>query len=175
MHEEAGELQFREVLNSWLIGLARSMQGIGQQDQAIGQVRRFGAQHGGLASTVTLAAEEDTARAEVARCGDGVSEALAIACGVAGARGAVGAGVAEREIASQDVESVSGEIFGECDQQDGLGVAAGAVSEHYGGGGIGGRAMEESANWGVERGVDERLLCGINRHLSRFSCAIEFV
>ena len=122
-----------------------------------------------------MAAQKDSGWGKFAGCGDRVSQALAIACGVAGARGAVGAGVAEREVASQDVEFVRGEIFGERDQQGGLGVAAGAVSEHYGGAGIGGRAMEESAYWGIERGVGERLLCGINRHLSRFSCAIEFV
>ncbi len=66
--------------------------------------------------------------------------------------------LAEGEIAAKDGESGGGEGLGEGDEQRGLAVGAGAVSENEGGvGDCRSRFVEEAAHGRVGRGVVKRL------------------
>ena len=76
-----------------------------------------------------MAAEEDFARHHLPHCGDGILQAGAIAGGVGGAGRAVGSGLAVRQVAAQNGESVRSESLCERDQQRGLSVGTGAMRQ----------------------------------------------
>ena len=59
VHEERGRAQVRKVLRALLLGTARRMERVGQQQQARNQLWFFGAEHAGLTATVGVAAQDD--------------------------------------------------------------------------------------------------------------------
>jgi hypothetical protein len=65
LYEKHWDLQFGKVLGAELIGLARRMQRIGKQEQAIRHAGFVRAQHGGLPSTVRLPADKDSLLSEL--------------------------------------------------------------------------------------------------------------
>jgi len=123
------------MLGALLLGLARRMQRVGEQEEGgnwLGVFCGLGAEHAGLASAIGVAAEEEAAGNYFFQGGERVLQAGAVAGGVAGAGRAEGSRLAIGEIAAQDGESGGGESFGEGDEQRGLRVGTGAVGEDEG-------------------------------------------
>ena len=122
MDEERGSVQVGEMLGTLLLGLARGMQRVREQEQARDQVglglTQFGGEHAGLAAAIGVTAEEELpglVRINIPtspntgekwgtqvcfKRGDGVSESLTVAGGVAVAGWAEGSDLAEGEISS---------------------------------------------------------------------------
>ena len=121
-HEQRWRAQVGEVLGALLLGLARGMERVGEQEQRGDQARLFGAEHAGLASAVGVTAEKNFARHQLFHRGNRVLQPGAIAGGVAGAGGTEGSHLPIREITTQNGEPGGAEGLGERDQQRGLGV-----------------------------------------------------
>src|SRR5271154_404815 len=106
-------MQVEKMLGAELLGLARRMQGIRQQEEAGSQSRSFfrgllrslGAEHAGLPSTIRVAADKYAARREILQDCDCILQASAIAFAVARSRRAVGPILAVGEIAAQHDEA----------------------------------------------------------------------
>jgi len=130
------------------------VQRVGEQEQAVSQFGGFGAEHGGLASAVGVAAEVDSPGSELSQPCYGIAEALAVASGVAGAGRAEAAKLAERQVAAQDGEAGGGEGVRERAQQWRLAVGARAVGQYEAVGQPDGTVEEASNRW-VEAEVCE--------------------
>lgn len=129
MDEESRRMKPGQMLGAWLIGPAGSMQRIRKKQQAVGDIF-FGKKHAGLATAITLPAEEDTTRNELPHCGDGIFQAFAVASGVAGARRTEFSQLAKWQITAENGESRCGKSFCERDQECRLRVAACSVSKN---------------------------------------------
>ena len=141
--EERGRAQVGEMLGALLLGLARGMQRVGEQQQRrelnpvprrracwIGVRRRSGRRGNGCASFDSPRRRlRRRGKVNLSHSGDGVFQTGAVAGSVAGAGRAEGSGLAIGQVAAQDGETGGGESFSQSDQQGGLGVGAGAVGE----------------------------------------------
>lgn len=85
MHEQYWCLQLGEVRGTQLRGLARRVQGIRLQEQAIDKSRHFRRQHTGLAPAIRMSAEPDLIGLLLAKFHDLFTKTLAIARRVTGA------------------------------------------------------------------------------------------
>src|SRR5579871_921053 len=105
MNEERGRAQVREMLRALLLGTARGMQRIREQEQAGGEIGFFGAEHAGLTSPIRMAANAYPSRDHFSDGGHCVFQTGAVACGVAGAGRPEGSYLAKREIAAEHCET----------------------------------------------------------------------
>src|SRR5260370_26788398 len=110
------------MLSTHLVGLARRMQRVGEQQQTRDKFRLFGTEHAGLASAVGVSAEGNASGYYFLHRGDGVAQAGTITGRIARAGRSVSPQLAIREVAAQDCESGAGEGVGKCDQQWGCGI-----------------------------------------------------
>lgn len=117
------------MLRALLLGTARGMQRVGEQEQGFGCLGLFGTEHAGLTSAVGVAAEKNLADGYFLHRFNGIPEAGAVAGGVARAGRAKRSCLTIGQIAAENGESCSGKYFGESDQQWGLRVGASAVRE----------------------------------------------
>lgn len=129
MDEQSRRMKPGQMLGAWLIGPAGSMQRVGKKQQAVGDIF-FGNKHAGLATAVTLPAEEDTVCSQFSQNGDGIFQAFAVASGVAGARRTEFSQLAKWQVAAENGESRCGKSFCERDQECRLRVAACSVSKN---------------------------------------------
>ena len=159
LNEQRWRSQVWEMLRPLLLGPARRMQRIGQQQQSRNQVwgvmGKLGAEHAGLASAIGVSAEIDVSRRFAAfvprrvirvptlsrqrtpgwgihhspECGNRVLQAGAVARGVARSRWPEGSRLAKGKIAAEHAEPGFGEGVSQCAGPWGLCTAACAVCQ----------------------------------------------
>lgn len=156
MHEKAWRLQFGEMLAAKLGRLAWRMQGIRKQKQSADEPGLVSAQHGGLAATVRVSAEKDTAWGQLAKCNDRLLETFAIACGVARPWRPKRSLLTIGQIVAENHETRAGKGFCKSLQKRGLAIRSRAVGEDKT---ISVRRrglMEKSADSRIERAIVKR-------------------
>lgn len=126
--EEGRGAQLGKVGSAELGGFVRRVKRIGEEQEAIDELRILGKEHGGLAAAVGMAAEKNTAADLFFDERDGAAQAVAVAFGIA-TRRAKAAVNAKGQIEAEHREIGSGESVGDCDEQFRLAIGAGAVSE----------------------------------------------
>src|SRR5271165_5445836 len=97
------------MLRAQLLRLARRMQRVGEEQEAVRQFRRGSGQHARLASAVGVAAQEYAALRKLAHGEDRVAKPLAVALRATGAGRAVRRRLAVRQVAAQDEDARLGE------------------------------------------------------------------
>ena len=105
MDEERGGAELREMRGAQLVGGFGRMQRVGKQEERVGERGIGGGEHGGLASSVGMAAEKYAAGDLAADCFDCLANALLVAGGAAALGRSVGAELAERQIAAEDEQA----------------------------------------------------------------------
>jgi hypothetical protein len=115
------------MLGALLLGLARGMERVGEQEERGDQVWLFSTEHAGLASAIGMTAQEEAAGNHSSYGGEGVLQTGAVARGVTGAGWAEGPGLAIGKIAAQDGEAIRAESFGQGYEERGLCIRAGSV------------------------------------------------
>lgn len=126
--EEAWGAQLGKVGSAELGGFLRRVKRIGEEQEAVGDLRIFGKEHGGLAAAVGMAAEKNAAADLLFDERDGAAQAAAVALGIA-TRRAKAAVNTKGQIEAEHRETGSGESVGDCEEQFRLAIGAGAVSE----------------------------------------------
>lgn len=111
--EERGRAQVGKMLRALLLGAARRMERVGEQQEGRGQVWLLGAEHAGLASAIGVASEVDAAGQHCSHLCDCVLQACAVADGVAGAGRAKRTRLAKWQIAAEDGEARGGKGLGQ--------------------------------------------------------------
>lgn len=159
--EQRRRVQTWQMLRALLLGFARRVQGIGEQQQSRGNFRIFGAQHARLAAAIRVAAEKNMAWNFLPERGDRILQSFAVVRGIARPGGSPGSRLPKGQIAAQHGESRGAKRFSHGDQQWSLRIPAGAVSQNQAVAVAVGRLgnVEESANVGFEGVIDERV-CG---------------
>jgi hypothetical protein len=102
--EERRRFEARKVLGPELVGAARRVERVGEQEQSVNQSWLGGGEHGGLASTIRVSAEEESGQAEAAEGLNSGAQTCLILIGTVAGR-SVGAELAEGQIAAKDGES----------------------------------------------------------------------
>lgn len=147
-------MQTRKVLGPQLIGTPRRMERIGKQQQGLDKVGFRSGEHGRLAASVGVAAEEEASWAEAAESGDGIAQTGLILGGAVAGR-PVGAELAEGKIAAKDGAAGGAEGVGEGNQKRSLAVGPGSVREDEPGSSGNRGAMQEAADGRSRGGVGE--------------------
>jgi len=155
LDENAGDPQTREMLSARLLRSARRMQRIREQEQACDQLWFFRAEHARLSASVGMPSKKYATGNCSFHRGDGILQTGAVAGGVAQSRRAVRAGLAVREIATQNGESRASKGFCKSDEQWGCGVRSCAMREHEAIAVGVLRDMEKTANSGIDGLFDE--------------------
>src|SRR5206468_11502814 len=91
----------RQVLRSRLLRLSRRMERVREQQQSIGNLRIFGAEHAGLPAAIRLASDNDPLHTEIAKFLNCIAQAFTVPSGLCGTRWSVGARLAKGEIAAE--------------------------------------------------------------------------
>jgi len=141
------------MLRALLLGLARRMQRVGQQEQTGDEAGLLGTEHAGLTASVGVTAEINLPGIRLLHRFNGVLEAGPVSGCVAGAGRSPGAGLPVRQVAAQDLEAFCCEDFGQSYQDRGLCVPASAMREHEGVASRGFGKMKEAANFGFGGGI----------------------
>lgn len=167
VNEEGRRTQVGKMLCALLFGTARRMERVGEQEHARRQIGFFGAEHARLAAAVGVTAKEDLSTLipvfaksrrfvhHLLHRGYCVSEAGAVAGGVAGAGRPKGSCLTKREIASEDREASSGKRVGQDAKQPGLRISSRAMGQDQciAIGGFG--SMQKTAHFRIGRFLDE--------------------
>ena len=117
------------MLSTKLRRVVRRVKRIREQEKAIGKIRLFRGKHAGLASSVGVPPEKEPTGNQLSHGSHGVKKALAVAGSVTGTGRAEAPGLPEGQVATQDGKSAFGEGVCQRNQQRGLSIGAGAVSE----------------------------------------------
>src|SRR5258708_7923382 len=138
------------MLDTELFGFTRWMQRIRKQKES-GHKIGFGcAEHRGLASTVGVAGEKDSAGDIFAQNCYCVAQARAIAFRIARKRRAGAPLLTEGQITAQNNVAMSGKSFAERDQKRSIAIRARAVSKDQGIAVWARRRVQEAADSGVQ-------------------------
>ena len=143
------------MLRALLLGAARGMQRVGEQEEGRGQVRLLGAEHASLTAAIGVASEVDAAGQHCSYLCDGVLQARTVDGGVAGAGRAKRTRLAKWQIAAEDGEARRGKGLGQGAEEWCLGVRSGAVSEDHAILVGSFRNVQESTNVWIDGGVGE--------------------
>lgn len=141
------------MLSTKLRRVVRRVKRIREQEKAIGKIRLFRGKHAGLASSVGVPPEKEPTGNQLSHGSHGVKKALAVAGSVTGTGRAEAPGLPEGQVATQDGKSAFGEGVCQRNQQRGLSIGAGAVSER--------QAVSVRLGWGVDEASDGRISRGI--------------
>src|ERR1700722_12318649 len=129
-----------------LLRLARWMQRIGEQQETIGQSRRFRGQHTGLPAAVGMPAQPDLFGVFLANLQDLLAQAFAISSGVAGAWWAVWPVLPEGQIVAHHLNTMFGKYTCQSHQQGCITIRSSAVGQ------------QENIHAEIERAVSSRRL-----------------
>ena len=131
MNEESRPGQLGEVFDAKLAGLSRRMKRIGEQQQSIDQVRFIGEEHCGLASTVGMTAQIDSAFRSGPDDRNRPAQPVAIPFRATERWRTVGAGASKRQVKPQNRKARCGERFGYLHQEFRLAICTRPVGEHH--------------------------------------------
>lgn len=155
--EERGCAQVWEMLRALLLGAARRMQRVGEQQEGGGEVWLFGAEHARLAPAIGVASEEDATGRELFYSSDCSGETGTVAGGVSGAGRAEGPHLTKGQVTAQHGEAGGGKSFGQRTKERGLCICAGAMGE------------DQAVAVGIFREVQESADGGIGGWVEKFA------
>ena len=130
VNEKGRDAEPGEVRGPRLAGAARRVQRVGEKEEAGGRAGIFHHQHAGLTPSVGMAAEEEAAGGDGAEGGGGGQETGAVPRGVPGGGRAMGACLAEGQIAAQDSEALLRESPRHRGEERRPAIGPGAMGEH---------------------------------------------
>lgn len=142
------------MLRARLVGAARRVKRVGEQEQGLDQAGFGGGEHRGLASSIGMAAEEDAGEIEIAEgLNRGAEAGLILLGAVVG--WPVRAELAEGQIAAKHGNAGLAEGIGEGDQEGRLAVGSCSVGQDNASIRRSGGAMEEARDGRFGVGVAE--------------------
>src|SRR5437868_15030276 len=116
MHEQTRDSKVWKMLCAKLIGFARRMQRIGEQQQPGDKVWIFRAEHCGLAAAIGVSAEKDLSWDNSSQRRHGIVQSCAVALGISGERRSSVTLLAEGQIAAQNCVIAVDEGLSNCNQ-----------------------------------------------------------
>src|SRR5580704_7359000 len=131
-------MQVEKMLRAELLRLAGRMQRVREQQQTSGLRRRcfrclfskLSAEHAGLSSAIRVAAKKEAAANQMLDRHQRIAKSGAVALGIARSRWAVRAILPIRKITPQNDKPSFRKSFSQRNQQRGLAVRSGTVSQH---------------------------------------------
>ena len=129
MHEKCGSMNLRQMLRAKLVGPARRMQRIRQQEQSVCKLL-LGEKHARLPSAIALPTDKHLSRDKLPHRPDCVLQPLAITSSISGPWWAIMPGLPKRQITAQHDKNRASKGFRERHEQPRLRIPAGSVGQN---------------------------------------------